>query len=72
MIMESLSIRIQKIILEQKKTKKEIAEACGWTSSSFANKLKRDSWSQTDLQKLANALKTTITVSYSPEDTDEI
>ena len=54
--MESLSIRIQKIILEQKKTKKEIAEACGWTSSSFANKLKRDSWSQTDLQKLANKL----------------
>ena len=65
--MESLSIRIQKIILEKGKTKKEIAAACGWSPSSFANKLKRDSWSQDDLQKLANALQTTITVSYIPQ-----
>jgi len=69
--MESLSIRIQKLILEKGKTKKEIATACGWTPSSFANKLKRDSWSQDDLQKLANALQTTITVSYSPQEAEQ-
>ena len=69
--MESLSIRIQKIILEKGKTKKEIATACGWTPSAFANKLKRDSWSQDDLQKLSNALQTTITISYSPQESEQ-
>ena len=69
--MESLSIRIQKIILEKGKTKKEIAAACDWTPSAFANKLKRDSWSQDDLQKLANALQTTITISYSPQESEQ-
>lgn len=69
--MESLSIRIQKLILEQGRTKKEVATACGWSPSAFTNKLKRDSWSQDDLQKLADALQTTITVSYIPQEPKE-
>lgn len=69
--MESLSIKIQKLMLEKGLNKKTTAERCGWTPSAFANKLKRDSWNQEDLQKLANALNTTIVVEYTPEPNNE-
>ena len=66
--MESLSIKIQKLMLERNINKKTMAEKCGWTPANLANKIKRDSWNGEDLQKVANALQTTIVVSYSPQE----
>ncbi len=58
-------------MLERNMNKKTMAEKCGWTSAIFANKLRRDNWNKEDLQKVANALQTTIVVSYVPQETPE-
>ena len=66
--MEKLNIKIQKIIIEKGMKKKDVASACGWTPTTFSNKLTKNKWKSEDLQKLANALQTTIVVSYSPQE----
>ena len=51
-----MAIEIQKLMLDKGLKKKDVADRCGWTSSNFGNKLKRDNFSERELDAIATAL----------------
>ena len=59
-----MSLEIQKIMLEKGLKKKDVADRCGWTPSNMWNKMKRDNFSEEELQKIADALGCTLQISF--------
>ena len=59
-----MALEIQKIMLEKGLKKKDVADRCGWTPSNMWNKMKRDNFSEEELQKIADALGCTLQISF--------
>lgn len=51
-----MSIEIQKMMLDKGYKKVDIATRCGWSQSNFGNKLKRDNFTEKELEAIATAL----------------
>ena len=59
-----MALEIQKIMLEKGLKKKDVADRCGWTPSNMWNKMKRDNFSEEELQKIADALGCTLQINF--------
>jgi len=59
-----MALEIQKIMLEKGLKKKDVADRCGWTSSNMWNKMKRDNFSEEELQKIADAIGCTLEIRF--------
>lgn len=59
-----MALEIQKIMLEKGLKKKDVADRCGWTPSNMWNKMKRDNFSEEELQKIADALGCTLEIKF--------
>ena len=52
----SMALKIKTILLERKKTIKELAEQIGTNGNNLSNKLSRDNFSEKELRQIAEAL----------------
>lgn len=59
-----MALEIQKIMLEKGLKKKDVADRCGWTPSNMWNKMKRDNFSEEELQKIADALGCKLQINF--------
>ncbi len=59
-----MALEIQKIMLEKGLKKKDVADRCGWTPSNMWNKMKRDNFSEEELQKIAAAIGCTLEIKF--------
>ena len=59
-----MAIEIQKLIIEKGMKKKDLADRCGWTSSNLWSKIKRDNFTEEELQKIADALGYTLEIKF--------
>ena len=59
-----MALEIQKIMLEKGLKKKDVADRCGWTPSNMWNKMKRDNFSEEELQKIADAIGCTLEIRF--------
>lgn len=62
------AIEIQKMLIDKDMNKKTLAEKCGWSPSNLRNKLKRDNFSENELQLIANALDCDLKIEFIPRD----
>jgi DNA-binding Xre family transcriptional regulator len=62
-----LSIEIQKLMLERGINKKSLAEHCGWSQSNLYSKLKRDNFTEEELQKICDALDCDLEIKITPK-----
>ncbi len=63
-----MALEIQKIMLEKGLKKKDVADRCGWTPSNMWNKMKRDNFSEEELQKIADALGCTLEIKFNDKE----
>ena len=63
-----MAIEIQKIMLDKGLKKKEVADRCGWTQANFGNKLKRDNFSERELNTIATALDMNLEIKFVDKD----
>lgn len=55
---------IQKRMIDKDIKKKYLADRCGWTQSNLYNKMKRDNFTEEELQKIADALGCTLKIEF--------
>ncbi len=61
----SMSIKIREILKEKNMTIKELSTKIGRTNQNMANKLKRDNFSMNELIEIAEALDSTLDVTFN-------
>lgn len=59
-----MALEIQKIMLEKGLKKKDLADRCGWTPSNMYNKMKKDDFTTSELEKIAAALGCTLQIKF--------
>lgn len=63
-----MALEIQKLIVEKGIKKKDLADRCGWTSSNLWSKIKRDNFTEEELQKIADALGYNLKIEFTPKE----
>ena len=58
---------INKIMIDKDIKKGQLAERCGWTASNLYNKMKRNNFSENELQTIAEALGCELKIEFIPK-----
>lgn len=67
--MESTAHKIQKMLIDKDMRKVDVAKYCGWSPSSFYNRLKSDDFRESDLRKIAAAMDCDLVLEFVPRKT---
>lgn len=67
----SMSEKIKIVLLKRKLGIKDLAEKLGCTGANISNKLRRDNFSEKELEEIAEALDCDLDVSFTLRDTGE-
>lgn len=58
---------INKMLIDQDMKKSQLADSCNWTASNLYNKMKRDNFSEKELQIIAAALNCDLEIKFIPK-----
>lgn len=72
MLNMSMSEKIRIILIKRKMTISGLASALGTSQGNLSNKLKRDNFSEKELEEIGNALNCDLISNFKMRDTDEI
>ena len=66
-----MSEKIRVVLAKKDKSKAWLAEQLNWSTSNLYNKMKRDNWSEKELEQIANVLGAKFEPSFVMNDTNE-
>jgi len=66
-----MSEKIEIVLVKRKISKKELAERLGYSPSNLYNKLKRDNFTEKELQQIASVLNCSFDAAFTLNDTQE-
>lgn len=62
---------VQKILIDKKMNKTQLAKLCGWSPGSLYERLGADNFKEKDMVKLADALDCDLEINFIPRDKKE-
>lgn len=59
---------VQKILIDKKMNKTQLAKLCGWSPNALYNRLREDNFKEKDMLKMAEALNCDLEIKFSPRE----
>lgn len=66
-----VSNMVQKMLIDKKMSKTELAKLCGWNRNALYNRFREDNFKEKDMEKLANALDCDLKIEFVPRNNEE-